>query len=196
MEDIETVNSCLPDFAGFVFAAGSKRYVSFLQAKQLKAALHPDICAVGVFVNAPVLKAAFLANEGIIDMIQLHGDENTYYIEALKRLTDKPVIKAVRVTSSEQILKAEALPCDYLLLDAYDQKRYGGTGKSFDTALIPKLHKPYFLAGGIGGENALEVIRRCAPYSLDVSSKAETDGKKDAEKVRRLVQLAHKTCAE
>ena len=101
---------------GFVFAESS-RQVTEKEAEALKAELADGILAVGVFVNAPAVQAARIAEKGIIDMIQLHGDEDEAYICSLKKLTGRPVIKAVRVQSREQILQAEKLPCDHLLLD-------------------------------------------------------------------------------
>lgn len=53
IEDIEAVNSCLPDYIGFVFA-DSRRQVTVKQARLLKKNLSPAICSVGVFVNAPL----------------------------------------------------------------------------------------------------------------------------------------------
>ena len=51
-EDIASANRVQPEFVGFVFVPGSKRYVSTRQAKRLKALLSPRIQAVGVFANA------------------------------------------------------------------------------------------------------------------------------------------------
>ena len=69
-------------------------------------------------------------NARVIDLIQLHGDEDEAYIRQLKTHTGLPVIKAVRVRSREQILKAQELPCDYLLLDTYTKDRYGAAAPS------------------------------------------------------------------
>ena len=60
-----------------------------------------------------------LLNNGVIDLVQLHGDEDADYIKSLQDAVSCPVIKAMRVQSPEQVLAAEALPCDYLLLDTY-----------------------------------------------------------------------------
>ena len=86
----------------------------------------------GVFVNAPVEEAAALSNTGVIQLIQLHGDEDAAYMEELRKRTDKPLIKAVAARSQEEILKAEKLPCEYLLLDAYQKGSPGGNGETFD----------------------------------------------------------------
>ena len=155
-EDISYVNELLPDFAGFVFAKSS-RQVDAKKAAELKKQLSPKIKAVGVFVNAEPEFIAELYQQQILDLAQLHGDETADYIHRLKNLYPSlPLIKAVRVQSTKQILEAEKLPCDYLLLDTWQKDSYGGSGKTFDRSLIPPLAKPWFLAGGLNAENIAE----------------------------------------
>ncbi|NMA25615.1 MAG: phosphoribosylanthranilate isomerase [Clostridiales bacterium] len=184
-QDVDIVNGALPDFIGFVFA-DSRRRVTPEQAAAMKARLDPRIQAVGVFVNAEIEMIADISNAGIVNLVQLHGGEDAAYITELRSKIARPVIKAVRVRSAAQVLRADALPCDYLLLDAFRKDAYGGTGTAFDYALIPKLQKPYFLAGGLNAGNIRRALE-LQPYCLDVSSGAETDGVKDAEKIREIM---------
>jgi phosphoribosylanthranilate isomerase len=121
-------------------------------------------------------------------MVQLHGSEDAIYIRKLKEALSVPVIKAVRVQNAEQIIDAQSLDCDYLLLDTWQKGIQGGSGVAFDWSLIPQLKKPYFLAGGLNAENILEAARY-QPYCLDVSGGAETEGKKDRRKIIELVRL-------
>jgi phosphoribosylanthranilate isomerase len=186
-EDIEAVNEALPDYIGFVFAS-SPRQVSASQAGVLKQTLDSRIKAVGVFVDADIETVAALCRDGVIDMMQLHGIEDAIYIRKLKEALSVPVIKAVRVQNAEQIIDAQSLDCDYLLLDTWQKGIQGGSGVAFDWSLIPQLKKPYFLAGGLNAENILEAARH-QPYCLDVSSGAETEGKKDRRKIIELVRL-------
>ena len=186
-EDIESVNRWLPDYIGFVFCP-SRRQVTAEQAGRLKAALDSRIKAVGVFVNAPVGSIVNLCTSRVIDLVQLHGDENEGYVEELKHKIDCPLIKAVRVQSPAQVLQAEQLPCDLLLLDAYQKDQYGGSGKSFDYAMIPALKKPFILAGGLEGSSIIQAIGRGRPYGVDVSSGVETDGVKDDVKIKAIIR--------
>ena len=187
--DIEAVNAALPDFIGFVFAK-SRRQVTIDEASALKEKLDTRIRAAGVFVNAEKADIIRLCRNSVIDLVQLHGDEDEAYITALKRDIDCPVIKAVRVQRSGQVLAAEKLPCDYLLLDTYRKDAYGGTGEHFDYALIPPLNKPYFLAGGLDSGNIKTAATMTPePFCLDVSGGAETDGIKDAGKIREIVRI-------
>ena len=186
LQDIDAVNEALPDYIGFVFAP-SPRQVGTMQASALKKTLDRRIQAVGVFVDADIDKVAALALDGVIDMIQLHGHEDALYIRKLKRAVSVPVIKAVRVKRAEQIMEAQPLDCDYLLLDTWQKGVQGGSGLTFDWSLIPRDIKPYFLAGGLNAQNILRAAQ-LKPYCLDVSSGAETDGIKDKDKIIKLVQ--------
>lgn len=187
IQDIEAVNEVLPDYIGFVFA-DSRRKIDVQKAADLKKYLNPKISAVGVFVNVAVNEIINLCEKHIIDMIQLHGDEDHTYIEQLKREVANPIIKAVRVQSQQQILKTQTFSCDYLLLDTYRDKTYGGSGKVFDHILIPKLEKPFFLAGGLNAENIADAMQY-HPYCFDVSSGAESGGVKDREKIKQIVNI-------
>lgn len=193
VEDIQMANRQKPDFVGFVFA-GKKRKITPEQAAEMKGHLLPEIKSVGVFVNEERSRIIELAGAGVLDYIQLHGDEDETYIRRLKEKTAKPVIKAIRVRNREDILRAQKLPCEYLLLDAYKADEYGGSGETFRWDLIPEIEKPYFLAGGLNSENISEALRWCRPWAVDVSSSVETDGRKDEVKVKRFFE-ALKACS-
>lgn len=186
MEDIQAVNEAKPDFCGFVIEVpGSFRSVTVSQAKELAAELDRDIQAVGVFVNAPETLAAELLNQGIISMAQLHGQEDETYIRRLRKLTDRPLIKAFSVGSREDAEKALESSADYILLD----QGKGGTGIPFDWSLLPVVERPFFLAGGLGEDNLERAVRRFHPYAVDLSSGVETDMWKDPVKIKKAVDI-------
>ena len=187
MEDIKAVNEILPDYIGFVFAE-SRRRVDRGTAQKLKNALDQNIKAVGIFVNKDQSVIIDLCKTHIIDIVQLHGDEDSAYIETLKKAISNPIIKAIRVQSTEQIIQAQTLPCDYLLLDTYDKDYYGGSGKRFDHTMIPKTDKPFFLAGGLNADNTEQAVKDYDPYCIDISGGAETNGLKDKDKIRQIVE--------
>lgn len=182
--DIEAANELRPDYIGFVFAKKSKRYVSPEQAASLKKLLDPDILAVGVFVNERLKTVADLLSSGVIDIAQLHGGEDEAYMEALRRLTDRPLIKAFSVNGENDIRSACGSTAELVLLDAGE----GGTGKAFDRELLQNMNRPYLLAGGLDASTVGEAVKRWRPYGVDVSSGIETDGYKDAEKMRAFVR--------
>ena len=201
--DIEYANRVKPDFVGFIFA-NTRRKISATQAKQFREALDAEIPAVGVFVHEDISVITSLVQDGCIDMIQLHGEEDEDYIRRLREICDVPVIKAVKVQTVEQIRQAAALPVDYLLLDTYRKGVLGGTGEAFDWELLREAKaaagdtaegelfgKPYFLAGGLHAGNLREAAA-FGSYGLDVSSGIETDGSKDFTKMVEVMELVRK----
>lgn len=201
--DIEYANRVKPDFVGFIFA-NTRRKISAAQAKQFREALDAEIPAVGVFVNEDISVITSLVQNGCIDLIQLHGEEDADYIRRLREVCDVPVIKAVKVQTVEQIRQAAALPVDYLLLDTYRKGVLGGTGEAFDWELLREAKaaagdaaegelfgKPYFLAGGLHAGKLREAAA-LGSYGLDVSSGIETDGSKDFTKMVKVMELVRK----
>ena len=188
-EDIEMVNEFLPDYIGFVFAK-SRRQVSAEQAKELKNKLRPAIKAVGVFVNEKPENIAEIANQGIIDLIQIHGDEDAAYCAQLRKLTQAPIIKVVRVEREDDFAGIEEFDCDYYLFDTLSSKEYGGTGKAFDHSLLhnKEIKKPFFVAGGLNQDNVAAVIEAIKPYGVDASGGVETDGIKDVNKIKEFTK--------
>lgn len=182
-QDIQAANGLLPDYIGFVFAPKSRRYVTPKQAAELRGLLDPGITAVGVFVNEAPKAVAELLDRGVIDIAQLHGTEDEEYIGALRALTDRPLIKAFRIDSEQDILAAQNSTADYILLDSGD----GGTGTRFDWSLIRRLERPYFLAGGLRVDNVGDAVTALDPYAVDVSSGIETGGVKDTNKMIEFV---------
>lgn len=183
-EDIQAVNEYLPDYIGFVFAK-SKRQLHLEKAKYLKGMLSKEIQSVGVFVNEPLENLIRYEKEKVIDMIQLHGDEDEEYILALKAKVKLPIIKAVRVKKAEDL--TQCFDVDFLLFDKYLEGAYGGGGERFDWQIIGEAGMRYFLAGGVNIDNIHEALQK-RPYAIDISSGAETNGVKDAEKIRDIIR--------
>lgn len=188
-DDIIYANECLPDYIGFVFAE-SRRKVSGREAKKLGEQLDPSIKKVGVFVNEPLRSLISISEEAGLDIIQLHGDEGEEYIKEVKHETGKELWKAVRVRMVKDIQEAQRLPADKLLLDSFSEESYGGTGKVMDFAVLDQadIRKPYFIAGGLTVENLPEILKKAEPYGIDISSRIETEGVKDREKMLKVIQ--------
>lgn len=188
-EDVRFLNESMPDYAGFVFAP-SRRSVTPEQALFLRRRLDQRIQVFGVFVNAPAEYICERVREGSIDAVQLHGDESEQEIRELKKQVSIPVIKAVRVREAADIRLADQLPCDFLLLDTFSSAGYGGTGKTFAWEMIPsQLEHPFFLAGGLDEHNIRQAIRQVGCYGVDVSGGVETDGVKDGQKIKRMIEI-------
>ena len=191
-EDIEAVNRIRPDYIGFICTDRFWRYIPPEKAAELKAMLDPSIRAVGVFVDEPYEKIADYLKKGIIDIVQLHGNESEYYIRKLRDVmafqnTIAPVIQACRVRTPADLVKAEHSAADYILLD-----NGAGTGQTFDWKLIRDIGREYFLAGGLTPENVGEAVDRFHPFAVDMSSGLETDRIKAPEKMRKAAEEVRK----
>jgi phosphoribosylanthranilate isomerase len=187
-DDIDYVNIAKPDFAGFVFAK-SKRRVDGETALRLRKKLDGGITPVGVFVDAEIETIARLYKNDVISMAQLHGNEDAAYIRALKERCGIKIIKAVK---PEDAKPGENFECLFPLADyfLFDSNR-AGSGAAFDWKLLAPhtalLEQRGFLAGGINGDTLAGAIA-LRPWCIDISSGAETNGVKDAEKILRLTK--------
>ncbi len=182
-EDIETACELKPDYIGFVFAPAFRRYVAPEKARALKDRLSPGIRTAGIFVNEAPEAVASLLNSGLIDLAQLHGDEDESYISRLRSLTKGRLMQAFRIRDGADLVRAEQSSADCVLLDAGT-----GEGRTFDWTLLSSFSRPYFLAGGLTPDNVSEAIRLFQPFGVDVSSGIETEGRKDPEKMRAFVR--------
>ena len=197
LDDIEIVNKYKPDYIGFVFAE-SPRKVSFEEARELSGLLSEDIVPVGVFVNEHMKLIVDLFKEGIIEIAQLHGDEDEKYIKDLKDKSieetgkEIPVNNAIEINDNtdfnDTVLEWRDSLSDYFILDSGK-----GSGKTFDWSLIDKnsefFKNSIFLAGGLNSENLTSAIEEFNPFAVDLSSSVETDGFKDEEKIKEIIEI-------
>ena len=168
------------DAAGFVFYAKSPRAVSADQAKECIDALLPMVSAVGLFVDPTAEYVEQVLSTCSLDVLQFHGDEDAAFCEQF----DRPYWKAVRMRRDvdlEAVMAAHPRARAFLL-DAYTPGVPGGTGETFDWHRIPKLSRPWILAGGLSPSNVGEAIEAVAPPAVDVSGGVESaPGEKSAE---------------
>jgi len=180
LEDIQYVNEVLPEYIGFVFWEKSRRNVSFDEAKALREALDDRIQSAGVFVDADIDFIVKLVTEGVISIVQLHGKESEDTISRIRELvpTGTLIVKAYEVNETEDIEAANASCADMILVDSGK-----GSGNTFDWSILSKINRDYFLAGGLSCENVEDAVSKLHPCVVDVSSKVETDGVKDRNKI-------------
>lgn len=196
--DIDAVNCYKPDYAGFVFAP-SKRQVDALQAKSLIQNLDNSIKPVGVFVNADTAFILQTAQTAQLAVVQLHGDETVEEINALQKNlpSNIHIWKALRIKDAESCKNANNFKTDKLLLDAFSETAYGGTGKvaNWETICNYFTDKNFFLAGGLTLQNIEQALDTVNPYGVDLSSGVETNGKKDAKKIKSMIYKIRKRAA-
>jgi len=178
------------DFLGFNFYPKSPRYIEPAKARQIARRLPARVYVVGVFVNESEKTMLAIARTVGLDFLQLHGDESPELVSRLKRAL--PVIKAIRVRNSFRPAKLTRFRrADALLLDGFDRRRRGGTGKTFAWEIARRVNRygRIFLAGGLKPENVADAIRAAKPYAIDVCSGVEAKpGKKDPARLRALMR--------
>jgi len=182
LQDINYVNKAEVDYAGFVFTP-HRQQISVETARALKSSLNPEIKSVGVFVDESYDFIKRIVDEGIIDLVQYHGD----------REYEMPcqTIKAFRMQSSADIKPTN---CDFVLFDSFRKGTKGSTGGMFDWRLIEGYHeKSFFLAGGIDISNIKKAMEM-NPYCIDISSGVEENGEKSQEKIMEVAKCIKKYC--
>jgi phosphoribosylanthranilate isomerase len=199
---------------GFICVPASPRYISASVIGQITTNLIgakseiSDLDLVGVFVNASIGEIYETVEIAGLNAVQLHGDESPEFcIELRSQLakintktnsqinTKIKLIKAFRVKDQAGLAHALLFSqvVDALLLDAYDPKMAGGTGKILDWQMLRDFAPDcdWWLAGGLSPENVAQAIALVSPNGLDVSSGVERSaGDKDLDKVRKFVAIA------
>ena len=183
-QDIDMVNEACPDIAGFILAAGRRRTITPERMRELTGRLRPEIQSAAVFLDQDIRWIRELAEQDLMDIIQLHGHESNEEIRYLRSGTKKTIIKAFRIETADDIRRAEQSEADLVLLD----QGAGGSGQTWDWSLLTGMSRPFILAGGLDPGNVSEAVRKTCPFGVDVSSGVETDGCKDREKILRFVR--------
>ncbi|MBF0659473.1 phosphoribosylanthranilate isomerase [Psychrobacter sp. NG25] len=197
LSDIQTATQLGVDAVGLVFYPPSPRAVTLAQAQILSTAVPAFVSVVALVVNMPQDELVELADTVPFDIIQFHGDESAEQCQQLASTVNKRWIKALRVnadTDSAASVRAQIdefaqAGASSILLDAYHQHKYGGTGARFDWSLIPQDSSlPIILAGGLNPENIAATLE-LPIYAVDVSGGIEIDkGKKDPAKMRAFMK--------
>lgn len=183
------------DALGINFWPKSKRYIALEEAKPWLSELEGAVPRVAVTVNASDEEIQAIADSGVIDWIQLHGDETPHRVESLAQ-QGYPVFKAMGIKDREMLSTAAAFSSSTLLLDAYAPVEYGGSGETMDWSLGAEAVQQWpdrqiLLAGGLRPENVGEAIRQVNPAGVDVASGVEASpGIKDMDKVRAFLEGA------
>ncbi|MCR5545764.1 MAG: phosphoribosylanthranilate isomerase [Lachnospiraceae bacterium] len=185
IEDVGIMNENLPDYCGFIIDfPKSHRSLTKEVVRELSNKLDPSIKKVGVFVNSPIEDVMMLLEDDVIQMAQLHGDEDEDYIKELQKKTNKPVMKVIIMRDEFDVFRANESPADFVLLDAGK-----GSGQAFNWDLLKDMKREYFLAGGLHEGNLKKAVVTLRPYAIDLSSSIETDGRKDPQKVKTIMEI-------
>lgn len=191
-DDAEAAAEAGADALGFVFYGKSLRFISPEDAGSIITKLPPFITAVGVFVDETIEAIDRTIKAARLTCVQLHGDETPEFCAEAARTTGVAVIKAFRVSSTDDVLRLKEYKdsASAFLLDAFNVDARGGTGKTFDwkIAVEAKKYGRIILSGGLIPENVGTALQTVAPYAVDVSSGVEASpGRKDHAKIRRFI---------
>jgi indole-3-glycerol phosphate synthase/phosphoribosylanthranilate isomerase len=131
-----------------------------------------------------------LMDEGLIDAVQFHGDEEPD--ECAPQAF--PYYKALRLGDVEAAAGIARYRSPRVLVDARDSRAYGGTGKRLDDAIVRAAAeiRPLWLAGGLSDTNIGETVARYRPELVDASSSLEAEpGRKDPARMKRFFTELH-----
>jgi phosphoribosylanthranilate isomerase len=189
IEDAMLAESFGADAVGFVFYKKSKRYVTPERAVNIIITLSPFTTKVGVFVDETSENINKISRQTGINVVQLHGDENPDIIKNISF----PVIKAFGVDDNFDYNKLNQYREYSILLDAYSENDYGGTGNKFNWDKIPvQIKNKIILAGGISSDNIEVIYKNINPAAVDLSSSLEiTPGNKDKKKMEDFFNKAN-----
>ena len=190
LTDAQLAASLGVDAVGFVLAESPRRMEPHM-VRQIRLSLPPFVRTVGVFVDEDPEFVRHIATFCGFDWVQLHGNESPEYCHALHLR----LLKAIRVRDRQSIENMAAYKecVAGFVLDTYVKGQHGGTGKTFDWALVKEAKKygPVILSGGLTPEDVRQAIKLVGPHGVDVSSGVESaPGVKDHEKIRRFVAEA------
>lgn len=173
------------DAIGFIFYERSPRYIAPEHAAAIGAQLPSHVSRVGVFVTGDAQQISQTADRAGLDAIQLHGDQSP---ALLQQLEDFIRIKVFRMREgAANSIAAFSAHAEAFLLDTYDRRQPGGTGRAFDWSAASRFAqtRPVILAGGLAAGNVAEAVRRAHPYAVDLNSGVEArPGIKDHDRLR------------
>ena len=183
-------------YIGFNFFEKSPRYVDFEKAAELALTVPLGLQKVGLLVDPDDATLEELRARVPLDMIQLHGSETPERVAAIRTLTGMPVMKAVGVSTEEDlgVLDDYAKVADQLLIDAKPPKGSdlpGGNGETFDWSLLEgrSWPVPWMLAGGLRPSNVAEAVAATGAVQVDVSSGVESaPGEKDPQRMAAFME--------
>ena len=183
---------------GLVFYPSSPRAVNPGEAMALSAVVPERVQKVGLFVDPEDDQIDKTLSVVKLDMLQLHGDETPDRVRYLKARTGKKVMKVIKVSEPEDLVRAEAYVriADALMFDAKPPKGMkdalpGGNAVSFDWRILSdrKWPLPWMLAGGLTKDNVATAVELSGARIVDTSSGVEdVPGHKNVDKITEFLR--------
>ncbi|MSQ06602.1 MAG: phosphoribosylanthranilate isomerase [Dehalococcoidia bacterium] len=217
LEDAQVAAEAGADYIGLVFVPHRHRQLTLPAGQKIVRELklgrdqYPQV--VGLFADQPFAEVNDAIRQCELDLVQLCGAEPLDYCGKVAA----PVIKVLHVgTPAAPPLRKGGLGGGSSLdtslsdlvsrlgqyreagclvtLDRLVEGQQGGTGQSFDWSIAAQLSRrghDFLLAGGLTPDNVAQAIATVHPWGVDVSSGVETDGVKDADKIKEFIRRVH-----
>lgn len=183
------------DDVGLVLFPPSPRNVGLDDARRLADQARGRARIVALTVDADDNLLAAIVEAVRPDLLQVHGNEDTRRVAAIRKRYGIPVMKAIKVATAADAAEALAFAgvADLILFDARPPQgadRPGGHGAAFDWQALAgvKGKVRYMLSGGLTPENVADAIRSTGAPTVDVSSGVESaPGVKDPARIRAFI---------
>lgn len=179
------------DALGFNLFPKSRRHIELDKAQSLASRLPDSVLSFALLVNPEESFVREVVDKGAFDLLQFHGDESNEFCASF----NVPFVKALRVGRVSNLAEEIAKYKDsrWILLDAFVEGQYGGTGQTIDwqalSLNLQKVSKKVLLAGGLNPSNVQQAIKSVQPFAVDVSGGVEASaGIKDHNKITEFIQ--------
>ncbi|UGV40870.1 phosphoribosylanthranilate isomerase [Methanococcoides orientis] len=204
VEDVDLAVSSGADAVGFItdVPVETPRKIDLKKAEELVSQVPFFVDSVLVIMPKSATEAIDMINSIGPDVVQIHNALGIDDLGYVRDNTDVNIIRTFHVPSESNVLVNELVSeinllssedlIDGILLDSYVSGKVGGTGQVHDLSIsrqvVELVDLPVVLAGGLNAENVAECVKQVSPFAVDTASGVETDGIKDAEKMRRFVK--------
>lgn len=189
-DNIHDVAALCPMLMGFIFHRASPRDATGLDPEVIKT-LPPFIRPVCVTVNKDFETVMELCSTYGFRIIQLHGSEPP---ELCRRYKDQEliVLKAIGINDEFDWTSLENYSgaVDMFLFDT-KTTYHGGSGLKFDWKVLNnyKLDIPYLLSGGIGPDDADNIVASLRPGMMGIDINSRFESEPGIKNIKNLIHL-------
>lgn len=197
--DADYADACGADYLGFILHPGSPRHITLTQYRSMAGRL-PERRKVAVSVEPSLDDLAAMRGAGF-DRYQVHfrHDLPLSVIEGWSRAVGAENLwLAPKLPPTADVPEACLALAETLVLDTFDPKLFGGTGRTGDWPKFRRHRerfpaKAWILSGGLTPENVGEALAGTAARLVDVNSGVESaPGVKDHARLGAFVSAVRK----
>lgn len=193
IKDLAIAEFCIQegvDFLGFNFSPQSCRSIKLQDADKIitklsQIGIPPGTTLVALFYQTHPTEIKEIIQSGLFSLFQYVVHDTSFnrsmFIENIPLLAQYGVDSQITDDSLKHL-------DELIILDSFNERLGGGSGKPFEWDHISNVQRKYLLAGGLNPENVRDAIEFLHPYGVDVASGVESErGIKDTKKIKRFV---------